>query len=590
MKADAEKKRRRDLELEQIVEADRISRQIQKEQRRMRQQVEAQKQNEERSQGNSKSTIVQIERQSDTPVTSIAGRKRKSHANGVLNGTLSDPANAPAHKRSRTLGNSPSTSASQSQSQSSISHFTNRDSRLNLRRSLSQKSLRQSVGEETVDKTRTDYFRLIAYGLDPKTPLVPLTRAQVEEQKKRKAEKDAATIARFTRGRTRSAKKVEELVTSNTAVLSPSLETPHPAHRQEESLQQRAAYNPVDDPVLKQLRETRKTLAEDSEWFKEQTAVLAQEIEQQEEFRRSLSQSQSSNSSFGLSVNGFARSVNGYEYVPPDLKPGQTLSRTEERIRQTGARGLATKPIGGSSRSTYTPVAMSKKSALRYSQGVVEDSSKSRKLIIDEVDQSNGMGSHSHTAHSVKTITPSQQQPVKKSRNHELPITSSFGYIVSVDGGTGHESGEEEEDDEDQVLNENPEQNSRLSYDDDLYVEEDEEYLEDDQDQDQDQGDDEAEEEENEEEEDDDDDELYRGGRQPYNSLFETNDYATEELQEDEQDESDGDEDSAYLASYGYGLQAPAPFSRHGSQALSGVATPDTGAGASADDAIELSD
>jgi hypothetical protein len=104
-------------------------------------------------------------------------------------------------------------------------------------------------------------------------------------------------------------------------------------------------------------------MAEQTEWFKQQSVTLEKEIDQEDELRKSQSSHDAGSS---LSSSGLAR-VNGYEYLPANTKPGFTISRTELRIRQTGAHGLATKPLR--STSDYVPVAMSKKSAVSYRGG-----------------------------------------------------------------------------------------------------------------------------------------------------------------------------------------------------------------------------
>lgn len=123
-----------------------------------------------------------------------------------------------------------------------------------------------------------------------------------------------------------------------------------------------------EDPVLKAARLARESFAQDTERFKTQYAEWARSLqEQEEELKRSQNSNTTNDNSFAQSINGFARSINGPDYVPAELKAGQSLSRTEERIRRTGARGLATKPIGGtpaaSPSDSYVPVAMSKHSA-----------------------------------------------------------------------------------------------------------------------------------------------------------------------------------------------------------------------------------
>ena len=82
-------------------------------------------------------------------------------------------------------------------------------------------------------------------------------------------------------------------------------------------------------------------------------------------------------SALGLvnSNTGLAR-VNGYEYAPAVSKTGSqhSLSRTEQRIRTTGAHGLATKSV-----SDYLPVAMSKATRASLINSGMRKGSKKRK-------------------------------------------------------------------------------------------------------------------------------------------------------------------------------------------------------------------
>jgi hypothetical protein len=102
-------------------------------------------------------------------------------------------------------------------------------------------------------------------------------------------------------------------------------------------------------------------MSEDAEWYKTYAVNIEKEIEEQEELARSLSQASTTPSPHS-SASGLAM-ANGYEYLPGPEIPGRSLSRTEQRIRRTGAHGLATKPIGGS--GDYLAVAMSRESAAK---------------------------------------------------------------------------------------------------------------------------------------------------------------------------------------------------------------------------------
>lgn len=605
MRADAEKQRRKEQELQDIYDADRITKMIQEEQRRMKEEFAQRKKQEEEQKEATRAALAKASERQNARRAQTAGQKRKTLANSESSSNLDGSTMSSMHKRSRTISTDDTESL-----RSPI-----RSSNGSLRRSLSQKSLRQAVNEQPVDKTQTDYFRLIAYGIDPKTPLIPLTKSQVDEQKRRKEAKDAATIARYSRGRiSRSTKATGESLNTASTPSSPGEETTQTELGQQPALRIASTYKPDDDPVIKQLREAKATLAADAEWFKTQTAELEREVEEQEALAQSLTRSQSSNSSFGQSTNGLARSFSGYEYVAPDLKPGQTLSRTEQRIRQTGARGLATKPIGGSPRSDYTPVAMSRKSALQYTQNARQASeiNRSRKRSIGDVDEANGIDAITHDVDSAADVRPSQHA-IKKPRNEEHadaipskpvhatnhtrvdPVTTTNAILYEETRELGTDGEQEQVIEEEVIIEQDYSYTSNINQD--AYIEKGEEYSEDEEAE----GDDEEEEEEedNDDEEEDEEEEYENEPNQQQQHLLKAystntnNDWQGSEYAGTDDDDEDDDEEgsSNYTPAFGLDPQVSNPFSRHGSQALSGVLTPDTGVGgASADDAIELSD
>ena len=219
------------------------------------------------------------------------------------------------------------------------------------------------------DKTRTDYFALKARGIDPDTPIVPETSKSLlqKQQTQELQEKDANSSTRqFV---------CSPITKPPVPVFSPPPSTtnggahgmaplPPPMPTGKVALPSSKRKLDDDDDLLRQVREVRKALEEDTKWFREETIQLEKEVAQQEELKRSQSRASSSDSP-RVSVNGLARSANGYEYLPAPSAPGQSLSRTEERIQRTGAHGLATR-YGASSRpssSEYLAVSMSKQSA-----------------------------------------------------------------------------------------------------------------------------------------------------------------------------------------------------------------------------------
>jgi hypothetical protein len=307
-------------------------------------------------------------------VHQTAGQKRKSMLIDRAEDSGSSKAprkSAKSHHRSRTMGHvdtlfdrprsvankaSPDTTAPQFRS----SIFSGRST---ISESRGSPDARPSLSGRK-DTTRTDYFRLKALGIDPETPIVPDTKASLE--RKRQREEDVATLASRTRARTLSSTARPSVPQfslreeSIHGISSPS-QLRMSANAIREATTSTAADSNEDDDLLRRIREVRKAMTEGTEWFKKQVVNIEKDIEVQEELRRSASQA-SNRSSPHLSAIGLPR-ANGYTYLPGPEIPGRTLSRTEQRIRRTGAHGLATKPVGGS--GDYLAVAMSRDSAAK---------------------------------------------------------------------------------------------------------------------------------------------------------------------------------------------------------------------------------
>ena len=393
IKAAKEKRRREEAEMAEIQHAQAFSKQLQEAQRRTNEEAKGrQKEKEAHLQEQQKA----MKPPSTNPVQK-AGHKRKMLANSTSQSDIRNIVMSPMHKRSRTLGSSGG--AESLRTSHSLPARSPRASLLgstNLRRSLSQKTLRQSLTQQRLDQTQTDYFRLKAHGLDPDTPLIPETAAQVAARKQQEEEHRQAIDDRVLRrpSSARGGSRSRSSTPLSPAQSAKSMPPPISIPRSTFTIQQATPNSTAnEDPFLRQLREAREALSTDETWFKTHAAELEKEIEQQEDFRRSGSlgspspsnPSRNQDSSYTQSTNGFARSASGYEYIPPELTPGQTLSRTEERIRRTGARGLANKPIGGT-KPIPVPVAMSRRTAglLHTSQSRVLPHG--RKRSIDEVD------------------------------------------------------------------------------------------------------------------------------------------------------------------------------------------------------------
>jgi len=361
----SQRKARGDAELEAILEAQKEKERIQAEQLRR---------SRESSNPQAPVTGSRQSQQKD----SQADHKRKSLHDNEL--SPAPEINAPrkiakgaGHRRSQTINGMglmpPSNSSSQATSSPpstrlNSSAFSERSIFLDHNPST---SLQRSTGGYKKDMTHTDYFRLKALGVDPETPVFPDTKSSLERKRRRQEElssltprKRASTFSSV-RARRSGQDEISSAVSTRDEEHSTAFERSSPGfHRSqpEGAKKSNAGDDDDDDKFLRQIREVRAALSEDTEWFRMQAAQMEKEVEQ-EKLRLSTSQRSSTNRTGAAPLhvsNGLSR-VNGYEYSPSMLRSGAqlSLSRTEQRIRATGAHGLATKPV-----SDYLPVAMSK--------------------------------------------------------------------------------------------------------------------------------------------------------------------------------------------------------------------------------------
>lgn len=369
IRAEQARKQRSEQELEEILKASEESKRLQKE-----------------VQEASKALRHNLDASNGIEVGKLAGQKRKSFSGQDLRANTSSsmrkPPSSSNHKRSKTMSNSSEPAATSFRASVSQPQHVSIFARASVNgRSSVSSELRKSKSAQKLDATRTDYFRLKAMGIDPETSIIPDTRETLQLRYRREAEERQASIDRA-KLRARSSVTTH----SSTLVMPPP---PVPQSQITETRPRSNTMSPapgVEDDFLKQIREAREAMAEQTEWFKHQSNVLDKEIEREEEFRKSQS---SLDGGSPLSSSGLAK-INGYEFIPAATKPGFSLSRTEQRIRRTGAHGLATKPLR--SRSEYVPVAMSKRSALEY--GGESNSSPGRKRSHDDVESFDSEDAH----------------------------------------------------------------------------------------------------------------------------------------------------------------------------------------------------
>lgn len=594
-----DKRRREEVAfLAEVMQSEQNKRRIQEEQRKLEEEKVKRRTAElERLQSqNASVATTRTATKPQTNTTQTAGQKRKMLVSKSSRNNLQDVAMSPMHKRSRTLGTD-SSDLESSRATTRMPPPTKPSSSSDLRRSLSHRSLRQSVTQQGVDQTESDYFRLKALGVDPNTPLIPDTAASLAAKQRKEAEHREAVLSKMKIRPTSMTAKSVSTPASTSAELPKPVYTSQPTPvTQPTSRPSPSIVDESEDSFLRELREARQAMSHDAEWLKSEAARLEKEIEQQEEARRSIGSNHGADDLSTQSVNGFSRSINGHEYVPPTLKPGQTLSRTEQRIRATGARGLANQTIGGSPRpsSRYMPVAMSRRTASQLqssflSHDQASSPSSRSKRSIDEADVRNGLRSSSQSFQPA--AGQNSEQAIKKPRQDPSRSSSTRMSIQALqslqsthdphENGYGSNGPDDEatEDDEtgDELAYVGQAQNGDGVYEYDDADEDDDQYSGD-------LDDDEEEEEEDEDAEGDDDSDDEHGRSR---SALHPSQYGLVDAEAEEYDEDDEEEVPGYDAQF-----APlASGSGHGSRAVSaGVATPDTGLGSTAAEAIELSD
>ncbi|KEF60597.1 uncharacterized protein A1O9_02158 [Exophiala aquamarina CBS 119918] len=514
IKASEAKKRKRDDELKDILAAVEESKAVK---RLMQHEKEIAEEFEETKAARRK------ENEATRSMQKVAGQKRKSlsnHDDLVDDGDSANPGPSTSnHKRSRTLdaSSNPSSSAEgyaeylagkfptiwpkfpprSSQMESSTRY---RDLRLTSFLSSGKRD------RPMVDKTVTDYFRLKALGIDPDTPLVPLTEKQLEAKNKREVEEKKRTIERITRrhyhgGRFRRRPSPSPPLFPETS--PPGSPSPVPAEPVPVTNAKPPTWNDDDDDdLLKQARAQRKELEEGSNWLNNPSLEVEQEIEEEVERRvKEELGAHNGHSSVSRSPDGLAR-VNGFEYLPAPTKLGVPLSRSEQRIRATGAHGLAFKPLRPHADYVSIGVAMSKRSASKYGNKLTSQQVSNplnKKPLGDD-----GIESTLHdNAVSCKIFnsqkTSSKRQPANASDDDEehQPYQSAFANSQRQSRYTAHDDEEEEE-----LVEESDEGAPREEYSDGDY------HLEDGEDEDNDEDDD--------LEADEDEDEFLNGGNQAY--------------------------------------------------------------------------
>ena len=295
-------------------------------------------------------------------------KKRKSLHETPANDNAATPGPSYRnHKRSRTVGSGMLPPPRPAHSPPNDFKFSNTELHQKISRSRSARDFGRSINHSpSTDTTKTDFFRLLAAGVDPETPWIPLTTTQViAKQKKDKEELDARIEAAYLRRRMGIPKKKSE--SPRPASESPAV-APASSPPAQSTPGSSSSTGEMTEDIIAQSREATRMMVEDTKWLHEINQQMKKDLDRRDAEQEALRSSTSSNQSGRLSINGLPM-VNGYEYWPSPDQHGASMSRVERRIRETGARGFANRPFGKyKDRPAYTPVPMSKKTARKYAQ------------------------------------------------------------------------------------------------------------------------------------------------------------------------------------------------------------------------------
>lgn len=217
------------------------------------------------------------------------------------------------HRRSQTLGNSmsaPPYRVSRSVYKSRVD--TSKIPEGSMFHEVLMKQARRLAPNAKSDTTRTDYFRLKALGIDPDTPVVPLTK------KRTRNEVDVNRAGK-------AIKSSPQPPPSSNATETPAAQTP--------TQKPSTSFKPADDDdeaLFASLRSVREALAESEQWMQSER----QSIERQSTERTATPQTNASSVDNETPAQRRLREIQ---------ERGHTPSRTEVRLRAMGDKALLPK-------------------------------------------------------------------------------------------------------------------------------------------------------------------------------------------------------------------------------------------------------
>ena len=188
-----------------------------------------------------------------------AGEKRKRDDRATTMNQVTPRRTKILHQRSHTIGNSmmsaPPHRASRTPYRSRIDVSELADGSL-LSETI-MKNARRLAPNAKSDTTRTDYFRLKALGIDPDTPVVPLTKKRAREEKQPDEAEKSLRTSRLASLSTPTSKATASQRRASDAPLAAS-RTPAEASK---------PAGDDDEALFSQIRSVREALAESQQWF-----------------------------------------------------------------------------------------------------------------------------------------------------------------------------------------------------------------------------------------------------------------------------------------------------------------------------------
>ena len=249
--------------------------------------------------------------QSETKNSTGMKRKREDSGSSVEQGSLRGTKFH--HKRSRTIGDSimsaPPHPTTRTPYKSRMDASKVKDGSL-----LSDILIRQArrlAPDMRSDTTRTDYFQLKALGIDPDTPVVPLTKKRTRDE----MEIDGAESSMGT------------AVANPRPSRSPRPSVSQPATQAHPGSAKASAPADDDEELFAQIRSVREALAESEQWCRSERQSLEKSMTPQPEARSTPD----------------AAETPAQRRLREIRERGRTPSRTEVRLRAMGDRALLPK-------------------------------------------------------------------------------------------------------------------------------------------------------------------------------------------------------------------------------------------------------